>query len=299
MIKQLCLLIFCLSTLSCNDFLINYKVFTKKHSQKINIKKTVNKDLIRELEKTCKKIGVSETIFLKWLYNLPDFQYDEKVLRRYLEPKRKNISKSSNKKNAHSVLKQKNINRIKLFIVKNSIILTELEAKYHVPKEVITSIYSHETRLGVFKLPHIALNILLSELLYIDEVSKFNKNLSLKRIKRLKRLARYSLINLYKYWIPSKTLYSSWAGACGPMQFMPFNFHYLKDGNGDGIIDPSNQFDSLAGAFNFIKLKGWSKALTKDFQRGEISNKMHKVILKYNSSDEYASGILNTALKLK
>ena len=238
-------------------------------------------------------------MFISWLFQLPDFMYDEKVLRRYLSPKRKKVAKTANKKNAKSIIKKKNLLKIKTFITAHLQVLQELEDVYNVSKEVIASIYSHETRLGKYRLPHVALDVLLSELIFIDEVAKLNSNSKAKRIIRLKRLARYSLVNLYKYWTPKKKLYSSWAGACGPMQFMPFNFHYLRDGNKDQIIDPANQLDSIAGAFNFLKVKGWTQELSDTLQNGQITEKMHKVILRYNANHEYASGILQTALKLK
>ncbi|MCO4781498.1 MAG: lytic murein transglycosylase [Candidatus Cloacimonetes bacterium] len=280
------------------DFESKYKSFVETH-KKIDTAENLDETLKLELAKTCKKISVDYKDFLKWLLEQKVFTYDEKVLRRYLEPKRKKVSKISNKKNAKNVSKSKNLQNILDFIKANITHLESLEITYQVPKEVIASIYSHETRLGTFKLPHVLLDVLLSELIFMDEVAAMNEVINVKRIKRLKRLARYSLIYLYKYWDKDKIIYSSWAGACGPMQFMPFNFHYLKDGNGDNKIDPTNELDSIAGAYNFLKVKGWTEELSRTFELGVTNNKMHKVILRYNSSEEYASGILQTALRLQ
>lgn len=281
------------------DFQKKYENFVSTLKDSVDIKSSFNTKLKDELAITCKKLSVNPDDFNKWLLNQTTFNYDEKVLRRYLQPKRKIVAKKTNKKNAKNVSKLKNLKRILSFIQKNNNKLNELENEYQVPKEIIASIYSHETRLGTYKLPHILFDVLMSELVFIDEVALMNKKISKKRVTRLKRLARYSLVYLFKYWTKDEIIFSSWAGACGPMQFMPFNFHYLKDGNGDNIVNPSEEFDSIAGAYNFLKIKGWTKSLSKTFKKDEINNKMNKVILRYNSNEEYASGILQTALRLQ
>jgi membrane-bound lytic murein transglycosylase B len=80
---------------------------------------------------------------------------------------------------------------------------------------------------------------------------------------------------------------TSYAGATGPMQFMPATFnHYALDGNGDGIKDIHNLQDSMLTAGHYLAVSG---ATTGSYQ---------KALFNYNHSDTYVSNVMAIAHRL-
>jgi membrane-bound lytic murein transglycosylase B len=69
------------------------------------------------------------------------------------------------------------------------------------------------------------------------------------QLKFLKKIARATGRSLSDFK-------GSYAGAMGHMQIMPSTFYkYAQDGDGDGVKDPLNQYDSLATAAYFLARK--------------------------------------------
>jgi membrane-bound lytic murein transglycosylase B len=79
----------------------------------------------------------------------------------------------------------------------------------------------------------------------------------------------------------------SYARAMGPMQFLPGTWaHYASDGDGDGVADPQNLYDSTLAAARYLcsgglNLRDPSQVLT--------------AILRYNNSMSYALNVLGWA----
>ena len=72
--------------------------------------------------------------------------------------------------------------------------------------------------------------------------------------------------------------------AVGPMQFIPSTWaHWGVDGNGDGVIDPSNIYDAATAAANYLCAAGGNLQTAA----GQI-----RAVLTYNDSDAYLSTVL-------
>jgi membrane-bound lytic murein transglycosylase B len=83
------------------------------------------------------------------------------------------------------------------------------------------------------------------------------------------------------------TTRTSYAGATGPMQFMPATFaHYALDGNGDGVTDIGNVNDAVFTAGNYLRAGG--------ADRGDYSAALYN----YNHSYSYVDRVLSIARQL-
>lgn len=82
------------------------------------------------------------------------------------------------------------------------------------------------------------------------------------------------------------TTRSSYAGAKGPMQFLPATFrHYAQDGDGDGVTSIYDVHDAIFTAANYLAQNGAS--------RGRIIPALYQ----YNHSYSYVSRVLTIAEK--
>lgn len=74
----------------------------------------------------------------------------------------------------------------------------------------------------------------------------------------------------------------SFAGATGPMQFLPSTFrHYGVDGNGDGIKDVTNVEDAIFAAASYLKACGYPD--------------VRKALWGYNPSQSYYNKVVSVA----
>ncbi len=80
----------------------------------------------------------------------------------------------------------------------------------------------------------------------------------------------------------------SYAGAMGHMQIVPSTFYiYAQDGDGDGIKDPLNPYDSLATAAHFLA------------RNIALKNGMRAALRRYNNSAVYCQKILKLYRQLE
>jgi membrane-bound lytic murein transglycosylase B len=76
-------------------------------------------------------------------------------------------------------------------------------------------------------------------------------------------------------------------GELGHTQFLPGNaLRYGVDGNGDGVVDLTNQTDALASTANFLAQKGWQPGA--GYQEGEPN---FAVIEEWNAATVYQQAI--------
>src|SRR6201997_485400 len=79
----------------------------------------------------------------------------------------------------------------------------------------------------------------------------------------------------------------SYARAMGPMQFLPGTWaRYASDGDGDGVADPQNLFDSTLAAARYLCSGGLN---LRD------QSQVMAAILRYNNSTSYARNVLGWA----
>ena len=238
-----------------------------------------------------------------FLSGFPEFEPVWTTIRSYTAPRRQQIATVANKANAKSSLTTQAMDKQKQWYLKNQIDLEQIEAKTHVNAEILAAIYYAETKLSTYRLPHVLYHVLFTQILYLKNGILSNESEQLERLERLLRLARSSLLSLFRYSrshnISVAELRSSWAGATGPMQLMPFNFHHLRDGNGNGIVHAEEELDSLFGAAMFLVAKGWGASENQDFLNGRNQEHLVKIILKYNASMPYAEGVLDAANALR
>ncbi|MCV7257476.1 lytic murein transglycosylase [Mycobacterium shimoidei] len=79
----------------------------------------------------------------------------------------------------------------------------------------------------------------------------------------------------------------TYARAMGPMQFLPGTWaHYASDGDGDGVADPQNLYDSTLAAARYLCSGGLN---LRDQQQ------VLAAILRYNNSMPYAQNVLGWA----
>jgi membrane-bound lytic murein transglycosylase B len=83
-------------------------------------------------------------------------------------------------------------------------------------------------------------------------------------------------------------------GEIGHTQFLPGNvLAYGVDGNGDGVVDLTNQTDALASTANFLAQKGWRPGA--GYQQGEPN---FAVIKEWNAAGVYQEAIAYMGSKI-
>jgi len=199
-------------------------------------------------------------------------------------------------------LKKFNFSEMVKFVNDHREVLEMAESEYNVNKEIIVAVLRKETDLGRYPLKYNPFEVLLSQSLFAIEnpaSDTSDRTNNLKRISRLKDSAMNSLCNILKYTIensldPSETK-SNFVGAVGFTQFMPFNLHLARDGDGDGHADLMNMDDAIMSIANFLNYNGWNKYYEL---KKSNKNKIVRHILRYNSSDSYCEAVYEIAAEL-
>ena len=130
---------------------------------------------------------------------------------------------------------------------KNSDLISEVEKKFNVEKELLLSLMGIETNFGKY-LGKMDILSSLATLSYDKRRSDFfTKEL----------IIALKLIDGKK--IKPEELYGSWAGAFGNFQFMPSTIqNNAIDYNDDSMIDLKSPEDSFASAANYLSKMGWN-----------------------------------------
>ncbi|MFJ9905742.1 lytic transglycosylase domain-containing protein [Streptomyces sp. NPDC101152] len=78
---------------------------------------------------------------------------------------------------------------------------------------------------------------------------------------------------------------SQYDQAVGPMQFIPSTWAWAgRDGNGDGVKDPNNVYDSALAAAHYLCRNDWDLSNQTD---------LNSAILSYNNSQDYLNTVLS------
>ena len=128
-------------------------------------------------------------------------------------------------------------------------LLTQVENKYGVPRNVILAFWGMESNYGAVKSKYQLTSSFLT-LIYDGRRAEFFS-------KQLLSLMKTADKNKLK----TSNIYGSWAGAMGHFQFIPTTLaQYGIDGNADGHIDIINSIgDAMHSAGNYLNKLGWNK----------------------------------------
>ena len=186
--------------------------------------------------------GISESTVNKVMSNaifLPKIiEYDRYQPEFYEDTKTYIKKRSSNKKVSNGIILYK----------KHSNIITKVENKYNVEKELLLALMGIETNFGKY-LGKMDIISSLATLSYDKRRSEFFT----KELLIILKLIDDNVIN-------PKILYGSWAGAFGNFQFMPSTIkNYAVDYNNNKIIELKNPEDSFASAANYLNRIGWKR----------------------------------------
>ena len=128
-------------------------------------------------------------------------------------------------------------------------LLSHVEHKYGIPRDVILAFWGMESNYGAVKSRHRLTDAFITLIYEGRREEFFSKQLiALMKIADKNKLA----IN---------NIYGSWAGAMGHFQFIPTTLaQYGSDGNGDNKIDIKNNIsDAMYSAGNYLNKLGWNK----------------------------------------
>tara|TARA_Y100000389_G_scaffold120413_1_gene117754 strand:- start:4 stop:1005 length:1002 start_codon:yes stop_codon:yes gene_type:complete len=188
------------------------------------------------------KDGVSEKTFDLVMSNvkfLPDVIKYDRYQPEFYEDTKTYISKRASKNKV-----KKGIN----FYNKNSQLISKVEKKFQIEKELLLSLMGIETNYGT----------------YVGKMDILSSLSTLSFDKRRSEFFTNELLILLKLietkQVDYKSLYGSWAGAFGFFQFMPSTIkNHAIDFNQDEFIDLKNPIDAYASAGNYLNNIGWKK----------------------------------------
>ena len=153
------------------------------------------------------------------------------------------------------------------FYSENKDLITQIENKFDIEKELLLSLMAIETNYGTY-VGKMDILSSLATLSYDQRRSKFFT-------KELLILLKLIDQNQIDY----KSLYGSWAGAFGFFQFMPSTIrNHAIDYNKDNYIDLKNSEDAYASAANYLNKIGWKKELPC-FYKIELNDNIPKKYL--------------------
>lgn len=132
-------------------------------------------------------------------------------------------------------------------LAENSATFDAIEARYKVPRHILTSIWGLETAYGKIMGDYYPVNA-LATFAFEGRRTKFGEN------------QLYALLDLLQSGaVRQDQLISSWAGAMGMTQFIPATFRdYAVDFDRDGNKDLwTNEADALGSAAHYLARHGW------------------------------------------
>ena len=201
-------------------------------------------------------------------------------------------------------LKEERVAAGAAFMAEHEKLLSEVEARHGVDREVIVSILMWESKLGTITGDFFAFSSFVTQAFFIDEANavalaqKGEQGLvgdekQRQRVEKIRARARSNLVVLVRVakarGIDPLEVKGSWAGALGFPQFMPASLRWAEDGDGDGKIDLFTFADSIASIGRYLKAHGF----------GPTPESQQKAVWGYNHEEAYVKGVLGFAAALK
>lgn len=155
---------------------------------------------------------------------------------------------------------------ILVFMDENAVALESSESEYGIPKELVASVIGIESLFGKFTGRHIAFNVYVS--MY---VKNYRRTFALAQLEELLAFSKKRGEDVYTY-------NSSYAGAIGAMQFLPWSLNRWFVGSNVASLD-----DGIRSVANY--LAHFKK------QRGSLE----KAVYAYNPSKLYTQTVLDLA----
>ena len=188
------------------------------------------------------KNNISEETFdivMKNTRFLPNVIKYDRYQPEFYEDTKTYISKRTSKKKVKNGL---------VLFSNNEILISEIEKRYNIEKELLLALMGIETNFGSY-VGKMDILSSLATLSYDQRRSEFFT-------KELLILLKLIDTNQVDY----KTLYGSWAGAFGFFQFMPSTIrNHAIDYDQDNHIDLKDNYDAFASAANYLSNIGWKK----------------------------------------
>ena len=161
---------------------------------------------------------------------------------------------------------KKKIKGISGFVEEYSDQLSLCEEKYGIPKEIITSVIGIESNFGTITGKHNPFNVYVS--MY---VKNYRRKFAVSQLEELLKFTAKTNQDVFE-------LSSSYAGAIGYMQFLPYSLN--KWFVGDDVYDMNNSIASVANFLSYHKKR-----------RGTLE----KAIYKYNPNKYYVKTVVDLA----
>lgn len=165
-------------------------------------------------------------------------------------------------------------------------LLSQVEKKYNIPRNVILAFWGMESNYGKVKSRYQLTNAFLT-LIYEGRRAEFFS----KQLLSLMKIADKNNLKITK-------IHGSWAGAMGHFQFIPTTLaQYGVDGNADNRVDIINsESDAMYSAANYLNKLGWNKnekIVRRVILPGDFDRKLLNGDVKKTLSDWTALGVTN------
>lgn len=177
------------------------------------------------------------------------------------------------------VFTQESIERGRQCIEQNYAILSRVETRFGVNKEILVSLFRLETNLGKHTGNYVVFNSLLTWCVSGHRRASWAEQ----------ELIAYLTLCREHQFDPFE-IKGSTHGAFGLLQFIPSSFkRFAIDGNGDGKIDLFNFEDALASSANYLRKNGW----------GNQERQMKRALYAYNRDRSYVNTLIKYSKCIK
>ena len=234
---------------------------------------------LKDFRAQARKRGISNRTLNRALAGV---SYDRRVIRRDRSQRSFKLSfKTFYKRRVGSYL----MKRARVRLRRHASLLSRVEKRYGVPREILVSIWGLETNFGRDGSGKYSIVRSLATLAYDCRRSAFfTKHL-------------YGALRIVqKGDMTPRQLRGGWAGEIGQVQFLPGSYDkYAVDFDGDGRRDLVRSVpDMLASTANYLRAHGWKRGAS--WQPGTAN---YSAIKEWNRADVYARTIALMAKRLR
>jgi len=251
-----------------------------------------NKDYEEICEKVVKK-GVSYRYVNEFLLSYFKTKKFDEVSWKYIQPSKIKYHRKKEKQANNTLVSYipKMVENLKEY----KYVYDKAEKKYGVNREIIAAILLKETKLGRIKPTHDAFVVFNTFLTRVDGDSS--------RERWLKKMSKTNMISIIDYCYkkgvtPNQcNLPSSYAGAVGIPQFMPYSFIYADSYRGE-VADLTTMEDAIMSAARFLNKKAKFDTLI-DWKKMPNLVKIEKEWYEYDFTHKDASFVYEKSKSAK